>query len=48
MSLEFLSQGYNRVNRKWFSFTFKKGLRKTKYVVARNSEEIKVTLEQRC
>ena len=27
MSLEFLCQGYNRVNQKCFSFTFKKGPR---------------------
>ena len=42
MSLEFLCQGYNRVNQKCFSFTFEKGPRKTKYIYVRCSEEIKV------
>ena len=39
MSLEFLGQGYNRVNQKCFSFTLKKGPRKTKYIYVRYSEE---------
>ncbi len=44
MSLKFLSQGYNRVNQKCFSLTFKKGpnARNSKYIYVRYSEDIKV------
>ena len=46
MRLEFLGQGYNRVNQKCFSFTLWKASRKTKYIYIRYSENTRVKLRE--
>ena len=43
MSLEFLCQGYNKVNQKCFSFTLEKGPRTAKYIYVKCSEDTRVS-----
>ncbi len=44
MSLEFLSQGYNRVNQKCFSFTLEKGPGRLNIFTADGQKRIRVSV----